>query len=128
VLELSNDSPTPLDPTPQSNGATASHDKSHAAHHPKKSASSPLSEQNDIFESGLTAERDGLVNGAISDYERYLSLYPNGPLAEHASVRRMNLLRTVDPPRAVEAAKEYLARYPNGFARGEAETIVAQKR
>lgn len=107
--------------------ATTAHEKSRPARQAKKS-SSPLSEQNDIFESGLTAERDGLVAGAISDYERYLSLYPNGPLAEHATVRRMNLLHTVDPTRALTAAKEYLARYPNGFARGEAEAIVSEKR
>ena len=132
VLELPNDTTAQNDqaddrsdkaPAPSTNA----HEKSHPAHHTKKT-SSPLSEQNDIFESGLTAERDGLVAGAISDYERYLSLYPNGPLAEHATVRRMNLLHTVDPPRAVTAAKEYLARYPNGFARGEAEAIVAEKR
>ena len=95
---------------------------------PHTKSSSPLADENDIFESGLTAERDGLTNGAISDFERYLSLYPNGPLAEHAAVRRMNLLRTVDHARASSAARDYLAKYPNGFARSDAQAIVAEKR
>jgi TolA-binding protein len=131
VLELPSDpastTPDTTNDSPQPNHASSSAHASHA-NHPKKSGSSPLAEQNDIFESGLTAERDGLTMGAISDFERYLSLYPNGPLAEHASVRRMNLLRTVDHPRAVQAAKDYLARYPNGFARSEATAIVAENR
>lgn len=128
----SNDSEVVELPDTPSHGASASNATPHVDHarpqaqsHSKKS--SPLSEQNDIFESALTAERDGLVAGAISDYERYLSLYPNGPLAEHAAVRRMKLLRTVDPARAAAAAKDYLARYPSGFARGEAQAIVAEK-
>jgi hypothetical protein len=120
VLELPNDAP-------QTTHATPTVHAPHATNHSRKTGSSPLAEQNDIFESGLTAERDGLTMGAISDFERYLSLYPNGPLAEHAAVRRMNLLRTVDHARGVAAAKDYLARYPSGFARSEAAAIVAEK-
>jgi FecR-like protein len=112
--------------TDLSTPAPSQHAHKSGTHHAK--ASSPLSEQNDIFESGLTAERDGLTNGAISDFERYLSLYPNGPLAEHAAVRRMNLLRTVDHARAVNAARDYLAKYPAGFARTEAQGIVRETR
>jgi hypothetical protein len=37
----------------------------------------------------------------------------------------MRLLRAGQSPRAVAAARQYLARYPNGFAYAEAEAIVA---
>jgi hypothetical protein len=37
----------------------------------------------------------------------------------------MRVERAVSPARAAVAAREYLARYPNGFARTEAEAILA---
>ncbi|MGH7327433.1 MAG: hypothetical protein ACREJX_03685, partial [Polyangiaceae bacterium] len=73
MLELSDNSDEnsdrPNDDKSQAPPQSNAHEKSHPAHHTKKT-SSALSESNDIFESGLTAERDGLVAGAISDYER----------------------------------------------------------
>jgi hypothetical protein len=37
----------------------------------------------------------------------------------------MRLLRATASGRAIATARQYLARYPTGFARTEAETIVA---
>jgi hypothetical protein len=37
----------------------------------------------------------------------------------------MRALDQFDRARSVVAAREYLARFPRGFARGEAEAIVA---
>ena len=127
VFELPADDPASTPSAAHDGTAAPKSANEKSTKHPHTKSSSPLGDENDLFESGLTAERDGLVNGAISDFERYLSLYPNGPLAEHAAVRRMNLLRTTDRPRAVTAAKEYLVKYPNGFARSDAQAIMAQK-
>jgi hypothetical protein len=40
----------------------------------------------------------------------------------------MRLLRSAQSPRALGAARQYLARYPNGFAHAEAEAILAGPR
>ena len=66
----------------------------------------------------------GTVTLPLSEFDRLLSRYPSGPLAESASVERMRLLKTVAPERATASAREYLARYPTGFARTEAESLV----
>jgi len=86
---------------------------------------SALAEQNDLFAEGTTAKRRGDVPGAVSAFDRLLAKYPACPLAESASVERMRLLRGTAPTRAVVLAQQYLARYPAGFARAEAEAIVS---
>jgi hypothetical protein len=89
-----------------------------------RSAGSELAAQNDMFAEASMLKRLGDVPGALSEFERLLSKYPGGPLAESASVERMRLLKTVAPERATASAREYLARYPTGFARTEAESLV----
>ena len=37
----------------------------------------------------------------------------------------MRILQTVSKGRSLVAAKDYLSRYPNGFAHAEAEAIVS---
>ena len=44
--------------------------------------------------------------------------------AEAAAVERMRLLARGDAVRARDAARAYLARYPKGFARAEAERLT----
>jgi len=39
----------------------------------------------------------------------------------------MKLLRGIDPKRARAAARDYLDRYPSGFARDDAEPIVSDE-
>ena len=50
--------------------------------------------------------------------------YPRSPLREAADAQRMNILAGIDRARARAAAREYLARYPRGFARADAEAIA----
>jgi ferric-dicitrate binding protein FerR (iron transport regulator) len=89
---------------------------------------SRLQQQNDLFDEGMKAKREGRTGAALATFERLLSTYPQGPLAENATVERMRLLGLADRARARVAAQDYLARYPHGFARAEAEALAATDR
>jgi ferric-dicitrate binding protein FerR (iron transport regulator) len=89
------------------------------------SVASSLAEQNDLFAEAIIAKRTGESQTALTTFDRFLATYPSSPLAQSASVERMRLLRSAQSPRAFAAAHQYLARYPNGFARVEAEAIIA---
>jgi hypothetical protein len=82
---------------------------------------SQLREQNALFASALSAKRRGDTAGALRDLDALLNGYPTGPLDENARAERMRLLSDDD---AVRAAREYLSRYPHGYAHAEAEAIV----
>ena len=86
---------------------------------------SALTEQNDLFAEAAAAKHGGDVSGAVVAFDRLLAKYPAGLDAESAFVERMRLLRATASGRAIATARQYLARYPTGFARTEAETIVA---
>jgi hypothetical protein len=86
---------------------------------------SDLAEQNRMFAAATAARRQGDATRAIGLYEEFTLRHPSSALAESAAVERMRLLAGVDPPRARQAASDYLARHPRGFARREAETIAA---
>jgi ferric-dicitrate binding protein FerR (iron transport regulator) len=86
---------------------------------------SSLGEQNDLFGEAMSAKRRGESTKAIESFSRFITRYPGSALAESATVERMRLLRQADPDRAVVEARQYLARYPRGFASTEAEEIVA---
>jgi hypothetical protein len=86
---------------------------------------STLAEQNDLFAEATAAKRRGDVAGAVTAFNRLLAKYPGCPLAEGASAERMRLLRATAPGHAIVLAQQYLARYPTGFARAEAEAIVS---
>jgi hypothetical protein len=87
---------------------------------------STLADQNDLFATAASAKRRGDSRSAIVALDRFLATYPSSPLAESAAVERMRILETVARGRSLAAAKDYLARYPNGFAHSEAEAIVTE--
>lgn len=91
-----------------------------------KRTSGTLAEQNRIFGEGAEARRRGDAPAALAAYEKLLATYPDGFLAESAAVERMRVLATLDRARARDAARQYLSRYPNGFARAEAERLGAR--
>jgi hypothetical protein len=86
---------------------------------------SPLPEQNRLYTKAIAAKNRGDARGAVALFDQYLAKYPDGQNAEDAAVERMHLLRTTAPARAVTAAHQYLGAHPNGWAREEAEAIVA---
>jgi ferric-dicitrate binding protein FerR (iron transport regulator) len=90
------------------------------------SAGSTLAEQNDLFASAFTAKRQGDVRAELAALDRFLATYPSSALAENAIVERMRVMRATAPERASAAARDYVTRYPNGFARAEAEAILAE--
>jgi hypothetical protein len=87
---------------------------------------SSIAEQNELFSEAASARRSGDNARALSSYELLMARYPAGPLAESAAVQRMSLLGASDPAGAKVAARQYLARYPRGYARGEAEGLLAR--
>jgi hypothetical protein len=80
-----------------------------------------LAQQNRIFEDAVQAKRRGDVEGALAGFERL----PDGPLAESAAAERFRVLAGAKDSRAPAAARDYLARFPNGFARAEAHAILS---
>jgi ferric-dicitrate binding protein FerR (iron transport regulator) len=87
-------------------------------------AASKLAEQNDLFADGVAAKRRGANAEAIATFERFAAKYPASPLAESATIERMKLLDASGSPLAKGAATQYLARYPHGYARDDAERIA----
>jgi ferric-dicitrate binding protein FerR (iron transport regulator) len=91
----------------------------------KKSApSSDLVAQNDLFAEAIAEKRRGRTEAAILAFQQLQTRYPASPLAESADAERLKLLRGHDPARAKAAAREYLSRYPGGFARTDATRIL----
>jgi hypothetical protein len=90
-----------------------------------QTVASRLAEQNDLFAQGVAARRSGDSARAISAFDTLLSRYPGSALAESAAAERMRVLARVNPAAAQRAAREYLARYSQGFARRDAEAILA---
>jgi outer membrane protein assembly factor BamD (BamD/ComL family) len=94
---------------------------------PPGATRSQLAEQNDLYASAIAARERGDSAAAIALFERLVLKYPAAPLAESAWAERMKIFATTDPRRAIDAAREYLARYPVGFARADAETILSRE-
>jgi hypothetical protein len=76
----------------------------------------------------MLARRYGNLPLAIDKMDRFLERYPASHLAENAAAERMRLLRGLDPAKAAGAARQYLQRYPAGYARADAEAILAGSR
>jgi len=87
-----------------------------------------LAEQNDLYAKAITLRDAGETGKAVVLFERLVARYPSGPLAENAAVERMKLLAGARRPEATRAASDYLAKYPTGFGRTDADAILARER
>jgi TolA-binding protein len=90
-----------------------------------KPPTSKLAEQTALLQSASEAARHGNQRGAISSLSELLHRYPDSSLAHEA---RLQLFRALaasgDTAGAAREARRYLAAYPNGPARDEAQKIA----
>jgi hypothetical protein len=91
---------------------------------PAPTPASDLAAQNDLFARAVAKKGAGDARGAVSAFEELLTRYPGTHLAQSARADRMRLLQTYDAEGARVAARDYLVRYPNGFAKSDAEIIL----
>ncbi len=111
-------SPSASAPPPSAPSSSASGERAPAS-------GSKLAASNDLFTRAQAARREGDPRAAVGLYDKLLADYPSSPIVESATVERMRALDQFDRARSLAAARDYLARFPHGFARGEAEAIVA---
>jgi hypothetical protein len=84
-----------------------------------------LAEINNRYAEAMAAKQSGRPTQALEILERIQAAHPSSPLAETIVVEQIRLLRAIDRARAAKLAARYLDRYPNGFARLEAESVRA---
>jgi ferric-dicitrate binding protein FerR (iron transport regulator) len=87
---------------------------------------STLKEENDVFAEAVSAKKRGDLAGALRAYESLETKYPRSPLLEAALADHMRILARTNPFQAELFAKRYLARFPHGSSRAEAQRILAQ--
>jgi len=84
-----------------------------------------LEEENRMFQAGLTARNAGDAGGAADAFASLLAHYPRSVLREQALAEQFRAQeRAGRGSAAAVAARRYLASYPNGFARADAERIA----
>lgn len=87
--------------------------------------SSRLAEENRRFGEVLQARQQGETARALELLEGLRRDFPRGHLEEDVAAEELRLLAGTDPARAHRAAKAYLGRFPNGYARALALELVS---
>jgi ferric-dicitrate binding protein FerR (iron transport regulator) len=93
---------------------------------PPSDPASTLAEQNDLFGRAMAARRRGDRQGALESFFELERRFPASPLGEASMVERMRLVTSHDREAGRAIAREYLARYPAGFAGAEARALVGE--
>jgi hypothetical protein len=82
-----------------------------------------------LFADAVGALRAGHVSAAAFAFERFIESFPSDPRAEDATfLRAVAHARMGDAEGAAELARQYLARYPKGLRRVEAEQMASPRR
>ncbi|HEX3854199.1 MAG TPA: FecR domain-containing protein [Polyangiaceae bacterium] len=117
--------PTPLksDRTERASSVSSEQQALEPAQRPAKEASS-IAQQNELFAEANAARQQGDSSRAVSYFEQLIARYPSSPLAEGAAVQRMILLAGMNPAAGRSAARQYLVRYPQGYAKNDAEKLA----
>lgn len=91
-----------------------------------EAAGASLAAQNALFQSAVRAARRGDDEGALREFDQLLEQFPTSPLAADSLVRKFRTLaRLGRTAESAQAARDYLARYPQGFAATEAEKLLS---
>ena len=131
---------TALEPAPTPHASPDSARASAAPRSPRSikvsaPSSGPLSEealslaraQNDLFSKAISARRRGDTASALATFQTLMTQYPGSALAENAAAERMRILAPSQRAAAGQAAREYLTRYPRGFAAAYASTLLTER-
>jgi FecR protein len=90
-------------------------------------AAQDLAEQNRLFAAAQRARIEGRNGAALEGFDTLSRRFPRSELAQNARVEKFRLLASSGRgPEARRAAASYLGSYPNGFARAEAQALLAQ--
>ena len=92
----------------------------------KRAEDDRLARQNELYLQAVNLQRAGQVGAAVLKLEAVMA-DQNSPLAETALAQKMRWLSASDRSAARVVAREYLQRYPMGFGRADAETLVLEK-
>jgi hypothetical protein len=96
---------------------------------PPAGKDSSLAAENRLLQSAMAARQQGDARRAVQLAGELVTRFPGSPLVEEARVERMRALLNVGGPNAAASeARSYLADYPQGFARQEANRILAAVR
>lgn len=94
---------------------------------PRAKEEARLAKQNELYQQAVALQRAGDVAGAVQKLELVLA-DEGSPLAETALAQKMKWLAAIDRSAACETAREYLQRFPMGFGRADAETLVLESK
>jgi len=93
---------------------------------PPPGKDSSLAAENRLLQTAMAARQQGDARRAVQLAGELVTRFPGSPLVEEARVERMRALVNVGGAIAAASdARSYLADYPQGFARQEANRILA---
>lgn len=120
--------PAALQPAPEASAPSVATASSLPAPSPPpafKAPPSKLAEQTALLQTASQASRQGNPRGAITALNDLLRRYPDSSLAHEARIQLFRALgASGDAAGAAREARRYLAAYPNGPAREEAQKVA----